>query len=411
MKSKYNNILVLASTFPINDKDTVPSFVKDLVISLKNHDPDMNLTVVAPSYGKNEPELHSQFKHLRYRYFIKRFENLTKKGIIPTIKKNRLYVVVIPFFILFQIIFTIRNIKKIKPDLIFAHWVMPQALTALIIKKIFNIPFVFTTHASDAEVLGKIPYLGEYFLNLIVSNSEKFTSVSISTEKKLKKFIKYKNWDNSKPLIVPMPVKDNIFEDCTEQKVGELVINNNLKFTYIGRFSEIKGVEKLIRSFSNTLNKNKNIELVICGSGYLKDNYLKLIASLGIQDNVTISDHFLNPSQLKYIYNISNFIVIPSIVTKDGDTEGLPVVLLESLYFGKVTLASTQSNAPEIIENKKNGFIFNSSNKDDLSKLMEEILENKFELNEIEENAKVTGKRYISENIAKIHYDHLFYKK
>jgi glycosyltransferase involved in cell wall biosynthesis len=285
---------------------------------------------------------------------------------------------------------------------------MPQALTALIIKKIFNIPYVFTTHASDAEVLGKIPYFGEYFLNLIVSNSEKFTSVSINTEKKLKKFIKFKNWDNTKPLIVPMPVKDNIFEDCIEQKVGELVINNNLKFTYIGRFSEKKGVEKLIKSFSNTLNKNKNIELVICGSGYLKDNYLKLIASLGIQDNVTISDHFLNPSQLKYIYNISNFIVIPSIVAKDGDTEGLPVVLLESLYFGKVTLASTQSNAPEIIENKKNGFIFNSSNKNDLDELMEEILENKFDLNEIEENAKATGKRYISENIAKIHYDHLF---
>ena len=105
---------------------------------------------------------------------------------------------------------------------------------------------------------------------------------------------------------------------------------------------------------------------------------------------------------------ISNFIVIPSIVAKDGDTEGLPVVLLESLYFGKVTLASTQSNAPEIIENKKNGFIFNSSNKNDLDELMEEILENKFDLNEIEENAKATGKRYISENIAKIHYDHLF---
>ena len=31
-------------------KDTVPSFVKDLVISLKNYNPDTNLTVTAPSF-------------------------------------------------------------------------------------------------------------------------------------------------------------------------------------------------------------------------------------------------------------------------------------------------------------------------------------------------------------------------
>tara|TARA_B110000008_G_scaffold921_1_gene851 strand:- start:44 stop:1279 length:1236 start_codon:yes stop_codon:yes gene_type:complete len=410
MKPNHNNILVLASTFPIDEKDTVPSFVKDLVISLKNYNPDTNLTVIAPSYGKRKPELHPQFNHLRYRYFIKRFENLTKKGLIPTIKKNRLYIFVIPFFILFQIIFTIRNIKKIKPDLIYAHWVMPQALTALIIKKIFNIPFVFTTHASDAEVLGKIPYFGKYILNLIVSNSEKFTSVSNNTERKLKKFIKDANWDNKKPLIVPMPVKNNIFEECIEQKVEKIIKNKKIKFTYIGRFSEKKGVEKLIESFSKMLANNKNIELVICGSGYLKNDYIQLVASLGIEDNVIISENFLYPPQLKYIYNISNFIVIPSIITNEGDSEGLPVVLLESLYFGKVTIASTQSNAQEIIKNKKDGFTFNSNNKNDLDKLMKEILENKYDLKEIEENAKTIGSRYISENIAKIHHEHLFYK-
>ena len=32
------------------------------------------------------------------------------------------------------------------------------------------------------------------------------------------------------------------------------------------------------------------------------------------------------------------------------------------------------------------------------------------DLKEIEENAKTIGSRYISENIAKIHHEHLFYK-
>ena len=64
MKSKYKNILVLASTFPINEHDEVPSFVKDLIVSLKIHDSDILFTVISPSYGKNQPEAHNKIKQL-----------------------------------------------------------------------------------------------------------------------------------------------------------------------------------------------------------------------------------------------------------------------------------------------------------------------------------------------------------
>ena len=408
MKSKYKNILVLASTFPINEQDEVPSFVKDLIVSLKIHDSDISFTVISASYGENQPEAHDKFKQLRYRYFIKRFENLTKRGILPTVKKNILYFFVIPFFIVFQIIFTIKSIKKIKPDLVYAHWVMPQGLTAIIIKKIFKIPYVFTTHANDAEILGKIPYLGKKILNSIVANSESFTSVSNNTEVKLKKFIKQSNWNESKSLVFPMPIKNNIFEESEESKINGIVKNEKIKFTYIGRFAEKKGVEKLITSFSEILKKKNNVELIICGSGYLKNDYENLIKSLNIQESVTISEGFLNPSELKFVYNVSNFIVIPSVVTKKGDVEGLPVVLLESLYFGKVIIASTESNAQEIITHKEDGFIFSSNIEKDLERLMKEIVEEKYDLKEIEVKARKKGGEYISENTAKIYYEHLF---
>ena len=101
-----------------------------------------------------------------------------------------------------------------------------------------------------------------------------------------------------------------------------------------------------------------NITFLINGSGELKNKYLSLIKKLGVEKNILISENYLNINNLKFIYKNSNFIIIPSIKLRSGDTEGLPVVLLEALYFGKVTISSNDSNSGEIITNEKNGFIY-----------------------------------------------------
>jgi len=49
------------------------------------------------------------------------------------------------------------NIKKFKPDLVYVHWVTPQAIIALLLKKIFRVKYVFSTHSNDAIILKKLP--------------------------------------------------------------------------------------------------------------------------------------------------------------------------------------------------------------------------------------------------------------
>ena len=175
-------ILVLASTFPINDSDNVPNFVKDQIIEFKNINQSMEFIIIAPSVKNQNPQKNNNFTHLRYRYFFRKMERLTEKGILPTIKNNPVYVFLIPLFIISQIFFTIKIVKRNKPHHIYAHWVTPQAITALIVKKLYNIPFSFSSHAHDAEILTKLPIVGKYLLNSIVKNSYKFTFDSINTE-------------------------------------------------------------------------------------------------------------------------------------------------------------------------------------------------------------------------------------
>ena len=58
----------------------------------------------------------------------------------------------------------------------------------------------------------------------------------------------------------------------------------------------------------------------------------------------------------------TDLLVVPSIESKDGDIEGLPVVILEGLYCKAIVVASQYTNAQEIIEDSKDGFIIKDLN-------------------------------------------------
>lgn len=401
-------ILILASTFPVNDSDQVPNFVKDQIIEFKRIKESWNFTVIAPSVKNINPQKNKNYKHLRYRYFFKRMEILTEKGILPTIKNNPLYFLVIPFFIVFQILFTIKFVSKNKPDHIYAHWVTPQAITALLIKKLYKIPFSFSSHAHDAEILTKLPIFGKYLLNSIVKNSYKFTFDSVNTEIKLKKHINNKNWDQDKSLVLPMGVNNRSFETTTRREINGLGKTENTKITFVGRFAEKKGVEILISTFTDLSNLNYPVELILCGMGPLENKYLQLIQKSNISKNTKMLKFFNDKEKLKTVYELSDIIVIPSVITKGGDVEGLPVVSLEALYFGKVVIGSIQSNLNEIINHGKNGFLFDSEKPEELKILFEDILNNKYDLESIKLEAKKLGRIYSIEKTAKLYFNHLF---
>lgn len=401
-------ILVLASTFPINKSDSVPSFVKDQIIHFKKLNPGFKFIVLAPSLKNYTPEESTFFDHKRYRYFFSKFEKLTEGGIMPTIKNNFFMIFLIPFFIFSQGIAAIKIAKKFKPFHLYAHWVTPQALTALLIFKLFKIPYSFSSHAHDAEILIKIPLLGKYLLNKIVKNSHSFTFDSKNTELKLKKYIKKNNWDNKKSLVMPLGVNNTMFDETVSKKIGieKFLTENNI--TFIGRFAEKKGVEILIKAFSEVIKQGYEANLILCGTGPLKNKYIQLVKKLNIDKRVYILDFFNSPDKLKSVYEFSDIIVIPSIKTKDGDVEGLPIVGLEALYFGKILIASYQSNMGEIIEHMTSGFLFDSSNTLDLVEILISFINKEYDRKIIQKNAKNLSLNYLISDTSKSYFNHLF---
>ena len=79
--------------------------------------------------------------------------------------------------------------------------------------------------------------------------------------------------------------------------------------------------------------------------------------------------HHKLPGQLRK----ADAVVVPSIITKNNETEGMPVVILESLASGLPVLASDVGGLREVVKDHENGLIFPHSRPEGLSAAIERL--------------------------------------
>ena len=116
MKNK-KRLLVVASTFPRWKNDTLPPFVYELSRRLTDK---FEVYVLAPHFkGAKKYELMDDMHVFRFQYFPEDYENLVcSGGAIPTLKKNKLTYLQVPFFFMAELFSLLKLVRKIKPKII-----------------------------------------------------------------------------------------------------------------------------------------------------------------------------------------------------------------------------------------------------------------------------------------------------
>ena len=412
MKNKKKlKVLVLTSSFPKNKNDGVISFVKNQLLALKKYNQNLDFFVLTPNlYSKHKEDVNSDYKIIRYRYFIKKYELINEKGIMTSLRSNYLLTFLLVPYFFSQIFNAIKILNSYKPDIVYAHWITFQGITALVLFKFFKIPYVLTTHAHDGTILLKIPILGKLLLKKIVTNALSWTADSEVTRNLTLKAIGNDKTSRNKSIVAPMFFDSENYDtfEKNEYSYKYLLNTKYINILFVGRFTKKKGLEEFLELFSEEFKELKNLRLYIAGDGPLKSKYLKLIKKLGLYDYVKFIG-YLNTEQKKHFYSNCNFVILPSIVTKSGDREGLPTVLLEAMYNGSITFSSLDSNANELITDGLNGFLFDFDDKDGSIEKLRNILNlDKTEIKKISDSAKEKVEIYKTKNISKLFYNHLF---
>ena len=128
--------MVVTSTFPRWENDTVPDFVAQYCLHMSEH---FDIDVLAPHYkGSARHEIAYGARITRFRYAPPALEKLTYgKGIPENIKANPFTLLLVPIFFLAQILALYRLQNTNHYDLLHAHWVIPQGFICAIFKAFF----------------------------------------------------------------------------------------------------------------------------------------------------------------------------------------------------------------------------------------------------------------------------------
>lgn len=157
--------------------------------------------------------------------------------------------------------------------------------------------------------------------------------------------------------------------------------DRTIRLTFIGRLVKIKNIEEFIKITKILYDSKYYCLSYIVGSGPEADHLKKISGELYTKSIIQFLGEIDNISE---ILNKTDILLITSI------HEGLPTVLLEAMYFGKIVISRSVGGIPEVIDNNINGFLYSSVS--EAISLITQICENPSKFDYIRTNAINTVK-------------------
>lgn len=399
-------VLVLATTFPRWKDDTTPPFVYDLCKRLS--DEGFDIVALTPHHqGAKPKEDIGGVRVYRFPYFYpKRYQRLCYEGgILPNLKRSHLAKIQVPLLFLSELYYAFKLIRKEKPDIVHSHWMVPSGLVGAVCSRTLGTKHLLTLHGAGLFTLEKLPFKRR-ITRFIVENSDEITVVSSYIKERLLNLVSgdLKEEVQGKLKIIPMGVHTGLFQNEADRETlkSKYAIQSKFVLLFIGRLVEKKGVSYLIKAMPEIVSKNKNVTLLICGDGPLREELEQLTEKWKLQEFVRFVGYVTGEKKIDY-FSLSDCLIIPSLVTESGDTEGLPVVILEGLAAGKPIIASDVGGVKDVIKDGWNGFLIEQRNPDQIAAKVLELISNgemrtKFSKNALEASEEydwvVIGKKY-----------------
>lgn len=379
------------STFPKFRGDVTPSFVHELSKRLTS---DFEVHVLAPySEGSRKYEEVDGVHVHRYRFFLgKKLFIDGSRAILPNLKRNKLFYLQVPFFFLFGLLALHRTIRRLNIDTIHAHWIIPQGLIAAIYKMLFNrkINIVMTSHGGD--ILGLQSNIMRLIKRWVVNKAAAITVVSNA----LKKQVKELGMSNDVPVeVISMGVDlDSFHPDKYDESLKRKYGITGAVLLFAGRLTEKKGVRYLVEAMPEVLKSYPDVKLMVVGYGEEEGSLKRLAVNLGLMDeNIIFTGAILNSELPKY-YATADIFIGPSIVAKDGDSEGFGLVFVEALGSGCAVIASDLPAISDIVIDNVTGFSVRAKDSSVISKKIVSLLEDEV----LRERLAEAGREHVLKN-------------
>lgn len=372
------NICLFTSVYALSETDPHGSFLVESTKHLVRQ--GHQVSIFAPAYeGLKSHTVHGVPVH-RFRYFFKRWENLTHGEGAPHRIRNPLYLFIALFYIIVGLISAVRFCRQHRFDIIHVHWPFPHGIWGFAAGKLAGVPTVLTFHGAEILLSKKFPFV-QYFLQHAIRHARAVICNSTYTRDEVARLT------DREIDVIPF--------GCTIHNRNPIkrVEKKTKEILFVGRLIRRKGLDYLIKALP-LIEQKVPVHLHVVGSGGTMGSQWKALTHEMKLDAKVTFHGVVSHTALEERYASADLFVLPAIVDDRGDTEGLGVVLVEALSFKVPVVASAVGGIKDVIIGDRTGLLVPQKDSEALARAAVQLLTDPFLADRLAEQGRAHARDY-----------------
>lgn len=223
------------------------------------------------------------------------------------------------------------------------HFATHPAVAGMVVQRLTGIPFSFVAHGSDLHV-------DQHMLGTKVAEAAFVVAISEYNRRVILEAADPAHHDRVH--VVHCGVDTGRFrpppDDGDSTGAPTLVC--------VGTLHAVKGQHVLVEACARLRADGVPFRAVLVGDGPDAQALAARIRALGLVDQVVLAGPLPRDEVIARL-GAADLVVAPSVPTREGKREGIPVALMEAMAMGRPVVASRLSGIPELVEDGRSGLL------------------------------------------------------
>jgi len=241
-----------------------------------------------------------------------------------------------------------------------AHFAHSPTSVALFSSLLSGIPFSFFAHAKDIYTSDERQLKEKIDMARFVVTCTKYN----------RNYLSQLAGKSTTPIFC---VYHGINLDYFSPKLNNIECKPPYKLLTVARMTEKKGLENVYHALAILRDKKIKFTHTLIGEGDDNDKVLKLIKKLELEKVTELSGTLTHEDVIKN-YADADLFVLGCQIARNGDRDGIPNVMAESMAMNLPVVATNVSGIPEFLEDRVSGMMVPQKDPKALARAMEAVL-------------------------------------